>query len=245
MRLSYDGTRFHGWQSQSNAPSVQEEIEKALSVITRTETTVVGAGRTDTGVHASCYIAHFDCLTEKMGSESILFRLNCLLPPDIAVQTISPVKPDAHARFDALYREYQYHLSSAKDPFTDRYTTRENRRLDLNHMNMAASVLMGISDFTSFCKLGSDTKTNVCRVTKALWEEREGRLVFTIRADRFLRNMVRAVVGTLLEVGLGKMTQEEFLAVIERKDRGAAGASVPAKGLFLTDIGYPDDIYLT
>lgn len=238
VQLSYDGTNYHGWQIQQNARSVQEEVEKALAVIAREKVEVVGAGRTDTGVHATFYIAHFDCNREGLAAENMLFKLNCLLPFDIAVQKIYPVRADAHARFDATYREYKYYLSRSKDPFTHAYAEKESRKLNVGLMNEAAKLLFDTTDFTSFSKLGSDVKTNNCKVTKAFWEEEGDQLVFTIRADRFLRNMVRAIVGTLLEVGLEKMTIDEFKAVIDKKDRSSAGASVAAKGLFLVDIGY-------
>lgn len=242
IQLSYDGTNYHGWQIQQNARSVQGELEKALSVIVRETIEVVGAGRTDTGVHAAFYIAHFDTNREGLADETMLFKLNCLLPFDIAVQKIYYVSEDLHARFSATYREYQYYLSRTKDPFTYAYSEKENRPLNVDLMNDAAKILYETSDFTSFSKLGSDVKTNICHVTKALWEEKGDQLVFTIRADRFLRNMVRAIVGTLLEVGLGKLTIEGFRSVIEKKDRSSAGASVAAKGLFLVDIGYPEEI---
>jgi tRNA pseudouridine38-40 synthase len=239
IQLSYDGTSYHGWQIQQNAHSVQEEVEKALAVIAREKIEVVGAGRTDTGVHAAFYIAHFDSIHEGLADENMLFKLNCLLPFDIAVQKIYPVSADAHARFDATYREYKYYLSRTKDPFTHAYAEKESRKLNMELMNEAAKLLFEVEDFTSFSKLGSDVKTNNCKVTKAFWEENGDQLVFTIRADRFLRNMVRAIVGTLLEVGLGKMTIAGFKSVIDKKDRSSAGASVAAKGLFLVDIGYP------
>ena len=242
IQLSYDGTNYHGWQVQQNASSVQEEIEKALAVICRESTEVVGAGRTDTGVHAVFYIAHFDSSLESLDEEKTVFRLNCLLPDDIAVQKIYKVTPDAHARFDATYREYKYYISRNKDPFTSKYAERENRDLNLDLMNDAAQTLFDYTDFTSFSKLGSDVKTNNCRIFKAVWEDMGDHLIFTVRADRFLRNMVRAIVGTLLEVGLEKKSVQDFRAVIEKKDRSSAGASVAAKGLFLVDIGYPEEI---
>lgn len=240
IQLSYDGTGYHGWQIQKNARSVQEEVEKALSVIAREPIEVVGAGRTDTGVHASFYIAHFDCSRQGMDDENMLFKLNCLLPFDIAIQKIFTVRDDAHARFDATYREYKYYLSTIKDPFTFAWAEKESRDLNVSLMNEAAQMLFEITDFTSFSKLGSDVKTNNCKVFRADWEVAGNQLVFTIRADRFLRNMVRAIVGTLLEVGLRKITLADFKLVIEKKDRSGAGASVAAKGLFLVDIGYPD-----
>jgi len=239
IQLSYDGTGYHGWQIQKNARSVQEEVEKALAVISRETLEIVGAGRTDTGVHAACYIAHFDSNRADLADENILFKLNCLLPSDIAVHKIFRVRDDAHARFDATYREYKYYLSRNKDPFTDAYSEKESRTLDVARMNEAAQILIETTDFTSFSKLGSDVKTNNCIVSKALWEESGNQFVFTIRADRFLRNMVRAIVGTLIDVGLGKLSPEDFRMVIEKKNRGSAGASVAAKGLFLVDIGYP------
>lgn len=238
IQLSYDGGRYHGWQIQKNARSVQEEVEKALALIARETIEIVGAGRTDTGVHAACYIAHFDSNRTDMDEENILFKLNCMLPFDIAIQKIFRVRDDAHARFDATYREYKYYLSKNKDPFTFAWSEKESRALDVALMNEAAQILIETLDFTSFSKLGSDVKTNNCTVYKAYWEEIGNQLVFTIRADRFLRNMVRAIVGTLLEVGLGKITIGDFKSVIEKKDRGSAGASVAAKGLFLVDIGY-------
>jgi tRNA pseudouridine38-40 synthase len=240
IQLSYDGTNYHGWQIQQNARSVQEEVEKALAVIAREKIEVVGAGRTDTGVHAAFYIAHFDSIQEGLADENMRFKLNCLLPSDIAVQQIYPVRSDAHARFDATYREYEYYLSRNKNPFTHAYAEKESRKLNVALMNEAAKLLFEVEDFTSFSKLGSDVKTNNCKVTKAFWEEKGDQLVFTIRADRFLRNMVRAIVGTLLEVGLGRMTIDEFKTVIDKKDRSSAGASIAAKGLFLVDIGYTD-----
>lgn len=242
IQLSYNGTNYHGWQVQQNARSVQEELEKALSVITREITEVVGAGRTDTGVHARYYIAHFDTNQVNMPAERTVFKLNCLLPQDIAVQRIFPVRPDAHARFDATYREYQYCISRHKDPFNFEFAEREGRTLDVTLMNEAALILLDTVDFTSFSKLGSDVKTNNCHVFKAFWEDSGDRLIFTIRADRFLRNMVRAIVGTLLEVGLGKMTLNDFRSVIQKKNRCDAGASVAAKGLYLVGIGYPEGV---
>ena len=242
IQLSYDGTNYHGWQVQDNARSVQEVVEEALQIAVRKKVELVGAGRTDTGVHAAFYIAHFDSELETLANEKTVFKLNCLLPEDIAVQKIFQVRPDAHARFDATYREYKYYISRRKDPFTFNYADRENRKLDLAKMNEAAQTLFDYHDFTSFSKLGSDVKTNNCVIHKAFWEEKGDQLVFTIRADRFLRNMVRAIVGTLLEVGLGKKSVQDFRIVIEKKDRSSAGASVAAKGLFLVDIGYPEDV---
>lgn len=242
VQLSYDGTNYHGWQIQRNARSVQGELEKALVVITREKVEVVGAGRTDTGVHATFYIAHFDSERGGLSDEKTVFKLNCLLPHDIAVQHIFPVPAESHARFSATYREYKYYLTLTKNPFTHAYAEKESRLPDVVKMNEAAGLLFETEDFTSFSKLGSDVKSNICSVSRAFWEQRGDQLVFTIRADRFLRNMVRAIVGTLLEVGREKMTLDDFREVIRLKDRGKAGASVAAKGLFLVDIGYPSEI---
>lgn len=242
IQLSYDGTNYHGWQIQPNGITIQETIEKALSVMARETVPLTGAGRTDAGVHASFYMAHFDAKNQNLDTEKIIHNLNCLLPADIAVQRIFKVHTEAHARFDALNRTYKYYLIKSKDPFSRQYAEKEARIPDLAMMNEAASKLFYYEDFTSFSRLGTDVKTNNCKVDMAEWIDEGNRFVFTIRADRFLRNMVRAIVGTLLEVGFGKITVEEFCEIIEAKDRCAAGASVPAKGLFLVDIGYPEEL---
>ncbi|HEY3389465.1 MAG TPA: tRNA pseudouridine(38-40) synthase TruA [Prolixibacteraceae bacterium] len=242
IQLSYDGSAYHGWQIQPNGISVQETVEKALSVVARQSVAVTGAGRTDAGVHASFYVAHFDSDNLNLDSEKIIHNLNCLLPADIAVQVLLKVNPEAHARFDATSRTYKYYLAKTKDPFSRQYAAKESRVPDLAKMNEAASRLFDYEDFTSFSRLGTDVKTNNCKVDVARWIDEGNRIVFTIRADRFLRNMVRAIVGTLLEVGFGKITIEEFCKIIDAKDRCAAGASVPAKGLFLVDIGYPETL---
>ncbi len=242
IQLSYDGTNYHGWQVQPNGITVQEALEKAMSTVLREKIALTGAGRTDTGVHASFFVAHFDNDNQQLDSEKIIYNLNSLLPADIAVQSIYKVRADAHARFDAIYRTYKYYLSKKKDPFTRFYSEKEARMPDLVKMNEAANALLRYEDFTSFSRLGTDVKTNNCKVFEAKWTDEGTRLVFSIKADRFLRNMVRAIVGTLLEVGFGKLTVEEFCRIIELKDRGAAGASVAAKGLFLVDIGYPEEL---
>ena len=242
IQLSYDGTAYHGWQIQPNGISVQETVEKALSVVARESVSVTGAGRTDAGVHASFYVAHFDTENQSLNNEKILHNLNCLLPPDIAVQNVYKVAGDAHARFDAISRTYKYYLIKSKDPFLRQYAAKEARIPNLERMNEAARKLFDYDDFTSFSRLGTDVKTNICKVDQAEWSMDGNGFVFTIRADRFLRNMVRAVVGTLLEVGFGKITIAEFCGIIEARNRCAAGASVPAKGLFLVDIGYPENL---
>lgn len=242
IQLSYDGTAYHGWQIQPNGISVQETVEKALSVVSRQAVSVTGAGRTDTGVHASFFVAHFDVGNEHLDNEKIIHNLNCLLPADIAIQSLYKVHPEAHARFDALSRTYKYYVVKAKDPFHRFYAAKEAHVPNLLLMNNAAKKLTDFEDFTSFSKLGTDVKTNNCRVDLAEWVDEGDQFVFTVRADRFLRNMVRAIVGTLLEVGFGKLTIDQFCQVIEAKNRNAAGTSVPAKGLVLVDIEYPDDI---
>jgi len=242
IQLSYDGTAYHGWQIQPNGVTLQETVEKALAVVAREGVAVTGAGRTDAGVHASFYVAHFDAENQNLDNEKIIHNLNSLLPQDIAVQNVYKVNSEAHARFDAVSRTYKYFIIKSKDPFSRQYAAKEARIPDLAKMNEAAREIFNYEDFTSFSKLGTDVKTNNCKVDVAEWVDEGNRYVFTVRADRFLRNMVRAIVGTLLEVGFGKISIEQFCNIIEAKDRCAAGASVPAKGLFLVDIGYPDEI---
>jgi tRNA pseudouridine38-40 synthase len=237
--LSYDGTNYHGWQVQPNANSVQAELMRGLSTLLRQDIEVVGAGRTDTGVNAKLMVAHFDTVSPLPSPEELTRRLNRLLPPDIAIQRIVPVKDDAHARFSATARTYQYHVSDRKDPFNRHYTYHCPFALDYEKMNEAASHLFDYTDFTSFSKLHTDTKTNNCRIMYARWENG----VFTIKADRFLRNMVRAIVGTLIEVGRGAITIDDFCKIIEKKDRCAAGSSMPGNALFLTDIEYPEELF--
>lgn len=243
IELAYKGTRFHGWQIQPNAVSVQECLEKALSTITRESVAVTGAGRTDTGVHASYFVAHFDSSKPHLDHPDFAHKLNSFLKEDLVVFRISKVNPEAHARFDALSRTYHYHMNLQKDPFTVETSWYFYRQPDVEQMNKACELLFNYVDFTSFSKLHTDVKTNNCKIILAEWMQQGSKLVFVVKADRFLRNMVRALVGTLLEVGLGKMSLDEFKAVIERKDRGAAGLSVPAHGLFLTDIEYPENVF--
>ncbi len=242
LQLSYKGTNYHGWQVQPNAVSVQEVMEKALSTLLREEISVTGAGRTDTGVHASFFVLHFNSENEDIKPVNLVYKLNSFLPCDIAVQRLWKVTPDAHARFGALSRTYEYIISTEKDPFTTEISYKYTKDLDLGKMNKAACILFDFDDFTSFSRLHTDVKTNNCKIMQAEWKKQEGKLVFTIKADRFLRNMVRAIVGTLLEVGKGKMSVENFREVIKAKDRGLAGASAPAEGLFLVNIEYSDDI---
>jgi tRNA pseudouridine38-40 synthase len=238
IELAYNGSGYNGWQEQPNAPSVQADLNGALTLLLKEETRTTGAGRTDTGVHAAFFVAHFDC-SQKVDTALLTSQLNGLLGKHIAIREIYPVTPEAHARFSALSRTYTYHLGRGKDPFRYPFAYRVRPWPDFHAMNRACRLLLEEEDFTSFARLHSDTKTNRCRVMEAAWEERDGQLVFTIKADRFLRNMVRAIVGTLLAVGQGKISIEEFRQIIEAKDRAAAGASVPGHALFLRHIEYP------
>ncbi len=242
MELAYDGGRYNGWQIQKNAPSVQQEIENALSTILREKTGVTGAGRTDTGVHAAFYVAHFDTSCQEADLDSLRYHLNRLLPSDIAIRRIYRTSDTAHARFDALEREYRYFMISQKDPFRERFAWEYHGKLDMEKMNRAAEFLKETDDFTTFAKLNSGNKTNICHVMNARWEEQTDGLVFIIRADRFLRNMVRAITGTLVDVGRGKITPEHFREILLARDLSLSGSSAPARGLFLYDIKYPDNI---
>ncbi|HZJ73689.1 MAG TPA: tRNA pseudouridine(38-40) synthase TruA [Perlabentimonas sp.] len=245
IELAYLGTNYCGWQIQPNANTIQAEIEKALSTILREDISVVGAGRTDAGVHASFFVAHFDSPQEKLNKDlKLLASLNSILPKDIAVKEIVAVIPDAHARFTALSRTYEYKISRHKDPFNIDTSWLYKTKLDVDKMKRASSKLLFYRDYTSFSKLGSDVKTYNCKIFFALWEQKESELVFTIRADRFLRNMVRAIVGTLIDVGRGKISEDEFVQIIEAKNRSLAGTSAPAEGLFLTNVEYPVNIFV-
>ena len=246
LKLSYDGTNYHGWQSQENASTVQSEIEKALSVLLDRSVEITGAGRTDTGVHAKEYFAHFD-IDENLDTkkiEDIVYRLNAILPDDISIQKILPVAPDAHARFSAISRTYRYYISRNKNPFTYGNSWNVFGKLSVGKMNEAAKILFEYNDFTSFSKLHTDVKTNNCKIFQAEWKEENDLLIFTNTADRFLRNMVRAIVGTLVDVGKEKIAVEDFRKIIESRNRGDAGYSVPAKGLFLENIMYLENIFL-
>ncbi len=241
--LSYDGTAYHGWQIQPNADSVQQRVNSALSTLLRADTAVTGAGRTDTGVHAAVMVCHFDH-APGLDTEWLCARLNRVLPRDISVSRVARVNPRAHARFDATARTYHYHVYLRKNPFLRHYAARLVYEPDFRLMNETAQQLLGTRDFTSFSKVHTDTKTNICTLTRAEWTETApGLWRFEISADRFLRNMVRAVVGTLLDVGRGRMTPDDFARVVASKDRCAAGDSVPANALSLVDIKYPDWIF--
>ncbi|MCR5298939.1 MAG: tRNA pseudouridine(38-40) synthase TruA [Paludibacteraceae bacterium] len=245
--ISFKGTAYHGWQRQPNGISVQEKLEGALSILLNSTISVTGAGRTDAGVHASMMVAHFDTTHKLSDPLHIIHRLNRLLPADIAIKGIRLVKDDAHARFSAERRTYQYFLSTRKNPFAVETTTILTTDLDFELMNQAAQALLRHTDFTSFSKLHTDTKTNNCNVTQAVWTrsiQNPALWVFTITANRFLRNMVRAIVGTLIRVGRHQMTPSEFEGIILACNRSKAGTSAPPQGLFLSDIIYPNDVFI-
>ena len=247
IKFSYLGTEFHGSQRQPNGITVQETMEQALKMIFREDVPLTFAGRTDAGVHAREMYAHMDVGDEAMRREGerIVFRLNGILPNSIAIYNIVPVTDEAHARFTAKSRTYEYHIVDHKNPFLHDLATRVRPGLNFEAMNEAAKYLIGKQDFASFCRSNTDVKTTICDLTYAHWEVKEnGHAVFTITADRFLRNMVRAVVGTLFEVGRGKMTIEQFAEVITQHTRSAAGDSAPAEGLYLTQIIYPEEIWV-
>ncbi len=245
IRISYKGTHYHGWQIQANSKTIQEALNHDLSIILNEKIEVNGAGRTDTGVHARVFYAHFDSLQSDLHKDSnLIFRINGKLPKDIAVQGILKVKPDAHARFDAISRTYEYHIIRRKDPFFTELANYVYGDLDFESMNKATALLTEVSDFSSFSKVDTDVKTNICKVYRADWNIDPEKMIFTITADRFLRDMVRAIVGTLLEVGFGRINIEKFRKIIEQKNRSAAGTSIPAKGLFLTDVQYPIEIFI-
>lgn len=238
IQLSYNGTNYHGWQIQPNATSVQETLTKALSVVlNKKDIEIMGAGRTDSGVHASQMFAHFDYENE-IDSQTIVHKLNSFLPKDIAVSNIILVDENAHARFDATQRTYEYKINSSKNVFLDKLSWYYNKELNVNAMNESAELLLKFIDFQCFSKVHTDVNTFNCNITEAFWKTENDQLIFTISADRFLRNMVRSIVGTLVYVGLGKISEADFQAIIESKDRKKAGFSVPAHGLYLAKIKY-------
>jgi tRNA pseudouridine38-40 synthase len=243
IKLAYKGTHYHGWQSQPNATSVQETLGKAVSVVLNSEVNLMGAGRTDTGVHAKEMYAHFDFETP-FDTENIVHKLNSYLPKDIVVYAIIPVSSEAHARFDATKRTYEYHINSFKDAFIQDESWYFHQSLDVDLMNEAAQLLFNYTDFQCFSKVNTDVNTFDCTIFEAQWTQstdkhENDKLVFTISANRFLRNMVRAIVGTLVNVGMHKISLEDFETIIKSKNREKAGFSVPAHGLFLTKIEYP------
>ena len=241
--LRYNGAAYCGWQRQPDAPTVQQTVERALSTLLRAETEIVGAGRTDTGVNASYYVAHFDCDRPIDDTERLVYKLNLILPPDIAVGHVAAVADDAHARFSACEREYRYYVERRKNPFTRHTSWQYYVPLDVDAMNLAAALLPTFDDFTSFAKLNSNNKTNICRISAAGWRESGDVLRFTIRADRFLRNMVRSIVGTLVDVGRGRYTVGEFGEIVASRDLSRSSAGAPAQGLFLSDVRYPADVF--
>ena len=239
ITLSYDGTRYHGWQVQPNGPSVQEKLQWALSTILRQDIQVTGAGRTDAGVHARMMVAHFDVETMSYELQDLTYKLNRLLPQDIAIQMMEPVSDEMHARFSAISRTYHYYIHTVKDPFLRAYSCELHYPLDFQLMNEAAAILMTYEDFGAFCKAHADVKTTLCHITAAQWHQTSpSSWYFEITANRFLRNMVRAVVGTLIDVGRGRLSLDDFRKVIEGKRRTEAGESMPANALFLEEVKY-------
>jgi len=245
IRISFKGSAYSGWQRQENAPSVQAALERALTLYLSEPVEVCGAGRTDAGVHALHYIAHFDSNNLDIAGKhhDYLYKINAILPSDICVHALTPVSPEAHARFDALLRCYQYYIHFTKNPFVQEFSLFCPYLLNIDDMNQAAALLLGAHDFSAFAKLHSNNKTDVCTVTKAFFtpvsSEYYTGIVFEISANRFLRNMVRAIVGTLIDVGRGKNDPHHILSVLVKKERNSAGSSVPAQGLFLFKIDYP------
>ena len=239
ITLSYDGTRYHGWQVQPNGPSVQEKLQWALSTILRQDILVTGAGRTDAGVHARMMVAHFDVETMVYEQQDLTYKLNRLLPQDIAIQKMEPVSDEMHARFSATSRTYHYYIHTVKDPFLRAYSCELHYPLDFQLMNEAAAILMTYEDFGAFCKAHADVKTTLCHITTAQCHQTSpSSWYFEITANRFLRNMVRAVVGTLIDVGRGRLSLDDFRKVIEGKRRTEAGESMPANALFLEEVKY-------
>ncbi|MEO1033374.1 MAG: tRNA pseudouridine(38-40) synthase TruA [Bacteroidota bacterium] len=243
LELSYNGKAYHGWQNQPNAISVQEVLEKALSTILKYQIAIVGAGRTDTGVHASKMVAHFDFENE-LSSKDLVYKLNSFLPKDIAIHSIYGVNSEAHARFDAISRTYHYKVSKSKNVFDYDFAYQIQLPLDVKAMNEACEILFKYKDFQCFSKSNTDVKTYYCDIKEAFWTKNADALVFTITANRFLRNMVRAIVGTMVNIGLGKLKPKDLHEIIASKDRSRAGFSAPAHGLYLVEIIYPDDIKL-
>lgn len=241
IELSYDGTPFVGWQRQSKGNSVQSCLEDALSILFRKPLNTVGAGRTDAGVHAYQLFAHVDL--DEQFDQDLTLRLNRLLPKEIAVHNIFSVNQDAHARYDAVSRSYRYQITKEKNPFLQKRSYQFAKQLDLDLMNQAAKILISNKDFKCFSKSKTDVKTYICNIQHAYWQQNASELVFFIQANRFLRNMVRAIVGTLIEVGLGKISISDFEGILASRDRSQAGYSVPAHGLYLEKVSYPKHIF--
>lgn len=244
IEFSYAGTAYHGWQRQPNAESIQAYMEEAFSTLLKQQIPITAAGRTDAGVHAKLMVAHFDAAISADACDQLVFRLNQYLPNDIAIHKIYAVKADAHARFDALSRTYEYHLTTTKSPFSEGRSYSLYQPLDFELMNKAAALLLEYKDFECFSKAHTDVKTFLCEITYAQWTLSKSGAIFTISANRFLRNMVRAIVGTLIEIGLKKKNINDLHQIIQSKNRSLAGYSVPAEGLYLTQIKYPKSVYL-
>lgn len=242
--LGYNGSQFHGWQRQINASSVQQTLEECISIIQRSKISVSGAGRTDTGVHAKQMIAHFDVNKLSLNNNDFVFKLNSLLPNTINVNKIIPVKDTAHARFNAISRTYKYYIGQVKDPFNYPFQYYLREKLDFKKMNLAANILIGNHNFKCFSKSNSNVDNYNCEIKEAFWNEIENIATFTISSNRFLRNMVRSIVGTLIEIGIEKKNIEDLKEILQSKKRSNAGYSVPANGLFLTKVIYPESIYI-
>ena len=248
LKLSYNGENYFGWQIQPNQISVQEVLTKGLSLLLKENIDLTGAGRTDTGVHTREFYAHFDTshVFTQENKPDFINRINSFLPQDIVIYDILNVSTQAHARFDALSRIYKYYVTTKKQPFDAAFTHRIFYIPDVEKMNICCQKMMNYTDFTSFSKVHTHTQTNNCRITNAIWKYQEEKdlYIFEITADRFLRNMVRAIVGTLLDVGRGKISTDDFCTIIEQKNRNNAGMSVSANALFLEKVEYKDDIFL-
>ena len=244
INLSYNGKNYCGWQIQPNAVSVQQTLQESLSTLMRKIIDIVGAGRTDSGVHARNMIAHFDWDGDAFDNDELCMKMNRFLPKDISIHSIKEVTSDAHARFSAISRTYSYTVTTKKDAFLYDYKYRLFFKPDIEVMNHLCNILLETDDFTSFSKLHTDVKTNICNVKYARWEQNGDDFVFTIQADRFLRNMVRSIVGTLLQAGRGRLSESEFRQIIDAKDRGVAGESAPAHALFLENVEYPQEIWI-
>ncbi len=242
FEISYNGTNYAGWQSQNNAIGVQAVVEDALSKLLRSETKIVGSGRTDTGVHCEQQFFHTD-IEKEFDEKNLVLRINSLLPKDISIHSIRKVKPNASARYNAIERTYQYRITRRKNPFLEGLAWYYFKPVNIKTMNKAASLLLGEHDFESFSKVKTDVNHFVCDIKKASWSEKDEKLEFTITANRFLRGMVRAIVGTLLDVGSEKITVTQFQSIIKSKDRKKAGANVPPQGLYLTKLKYPSSIF--
>ncbi|HET8859959.1 tRNA pseudouridine(38-40) synthase TruA [Marivirga sp.] len=241
--IAYKGTNYHGWQKQPNAMGVQQKVEEVFSTILNHTVEIVGSGRTDSGVHATAQVFHVD-FSNLVEAEQLIYKANKMLPHDIALKQVRKVQSEAHSRFDAFSRAYQYHITIEKNPFAIDQAYFFTQELSLVKMNEAAEKLLNYKDFECFSKVKTDVYTFNCDIFEAYWKQEDVSMVFHIKANRFLRGMVRAIVGTLLDVGQNKISIEDFENIIKSKDRNAAGRSVPAQGLFLTEVRYPDNIYL-